>query len=112
MIKIQSFSYLYNQQDIADGYIIDVRLLPDPQGEPWCTDGRDPKVQTFVANSNLWVPILRFANDLALNGISVSFGCEGGKNRSVSCAEALSSNLHNMGIEHEIEHLSPLLKQA
>ena len=122
MIEIVSFSYMMNMDIPLENngfHLIDCRELPDPQGLGYGFSGQEQAIQEYVFQDAEAEKLVSVGYNLILlerydknKSIKIAFGCEGGKNRSVSCAEVLSSLLSKEGTEHKLEHLAiPFWKQ-
>ena len=104
MITIQTFSFRSPPPEVLAGFVFDCRMLSNPGREERFRDltGLDSEVQKFFALHSDEVE--RFLKPIkALVGFAVtayrlrgqtnltfSFGCMGGRHRSVYCAERLA----------------------
>lgn len=101
---VTSFSYLYNSvpsdHSHGGGFVFDCRALPNPYWIPelrqFC--GKDLPIINFLENEKEVYDFLDYAVNITeisvkkyiqrnFNMLQVSFGCSGGKHRSVYCAE-------------------------
>ncbi len=126
VVSIQSFSYRKGIPEIENedkgGFVFDCRCLPNPGRDPELSvfTGKHPKIQEFFEKQ---IEIQEFLNSVyslvnqAITNyqkrnklrLSISFGCTGGKHRSVFCAEktfsyikkyfSVSANLKHCEIE-------------
>jgi RNase adaptor protein for sRNA GlmZ degradation len=123
-VRIQSFSYPdglpTDEKGHGGGYVFDCRGLPNPgKSEQYAMlTGRDDSVIAFLENE----PAVRVFLDhvFALvdqtvenyqtrnfTDLLVTFGCTGGRHRSVYCAERLAQHLRAQFPVHvEVRHLA------
>jgi len=120
---IQSFSYRYgipaDPGGHGGGFVFDCRALPNPGRDPSLAGhtGRDaevagflegrPEVEDFLQHA---LALVRYAVEQYLSrgfdSLSVSFGCTGGRHRSVYCAERLNRMLDDIpGLNIRLRHL-------
>ena len=124
-LTIQVFSFSFHQEPPADdtghggGFIFDARSLPNPGREERFRDltGKDApvieylvqqeSVRQFLANSTALVDAtVSSYQDRSFKSLMVSFGCTGGKHRSVYMAEQLAEHLRGRnGVEVVVRHL-------
>lgn len=119
-IQCKSFGFKYGSDPDAD-IIIDVRCLPNPfyVEELKKKTGLDPKVSNYVMqgdNSQEFLKRVLDFIDFSLplytsegkSQLVISFGCTGGKHRSVTFAETLYKHLcqlgYNVGVIHRDIH--------
>jgi len=120
-VKITSFSYMNGmpQDNVhGGGFIYDCRGLPNPEKVEKLKNltGLDEPVKKFMKSQNDVNAFLDDATSMVTrsvksyirknyNSLAVSFGCTGGKHRSVYCAEQLAKSLQAIaGIEIEVNH--------
>ncbi|MFO7852930.1 MAG: RapZ C-terminal domain-containing protein [Bacteroidota bacterium] len=120
-VRITSFSYMHGMpQDKVHGggFIYDCRGLPNPSKIEQLRNftGLDEPVKKFMKAHNEVDGFLKDAASMVIrsvksyirkdyNLLAVSFGCTGGKHRSVYCAEQLAKSLRAIdGIEIEVKH--------
>ena len=106
-VAVQSFSYRHGLPECVDGFVFDCRGLPNPHDDPSLRElsGCDRPVQDFMAaHAEEVQAFLLAARALVQQAIragertgrarlTVSFGCVGGRHRSVYCAEAFAEFL-------------------
>jgi UPF0042 nucleotide-binding protein len=115
-ISIQSFSYKRGAPPAVD-MIFDCRFLKNPHWDDALKplDGRDPRVQDFVASDPLYPSFFAKVSELVemllpafqeegKSHLVVGFGCTGGQHRSVALAEALTKRLAIEGWRASIRH--------
>ena len=120
-VRITSFSYMNGvpQDNVhGGGFIYDCRGLPSPEKVEKLKNltGLDEPVKEFLKSNT---DVKDFLDDAAnmvkrsvksyikkdYNSLAVSFGCTGGKHRSVYCAEELANSLQAIrGIEIQVNH--------
>ena len=115
-ILCKSFGFKYGIDADADS-VFDVRCLPNPYYEEELRDktGKDKAVRDFVLDSKDSIAfrdkILDFA-DFSIplyisegkSQLVISFGCTGGKHRSVTFAELLCKHLKKQGYDASVIH--------
>lgn len=106
-VRINSFSYRRaiptDETGNGGGYVFDCRALPNPGRfeEYRNKTGKDAEVIDFLKDDPSVIEFIELARHLVENsirnyldrgfsGLMVSFGCTGGKHRSVYCAEKLA----------------------
>lgn len=105
------------------GFVFDCRFLPNPGREERFKSltGKDRPVSEFLASQNIVSDFLDHVFRIAdyavdnyqtrsFSDLMISFGCTGGKHRSVFCAERLAAHLKTRGIDVKLQHLE--LEQA
>ena len=106
-VAVQSFSYRHGLPQGVDGFVFDCRGLPNPHDDPSLREltGRDRPVQDFMAAHaeavqsfllavrQLVQQAIRAGERAGRERLAVSFGCVGGRHRSVYCAEAFAEFL-------------------
>lgn len=122
LLKIHSFSFKQgipeDQTHHGGGFVFDCRCLPNPGKEDRFRDmsGLNSEVSDYLKS----FPEVRTFFDLIkkiikqaisnyqkrdFDYLSVSFGCTGGRHRSVYCAERLARELRaEDGLEVQVEH--------
>ena len=104
-VTVHSFSYKRGLPRGVD-IILDCRFLQNPHWEEALRplDGRDPRVQEFVAADPRFLPFFSKVKDMmdlllpahkeeGKSHLSIGFGCTGGKHRSVTLTEKLADAL-------------------
>lgn len=104
MIRVMSFSYRRGTPK-AD-VVFDCRKLRNPHLDPRLRDfnGKDIAVQAYVMQDGNAPLMLGDALEAAQEGMTIAFGCYGGKHRSVAMAEKLAKELRKAGHEVEVFH--------
>lgn len=115
-VTILSFGFKYGIPVDAD-LVFDVRFLPNPFYVPELKKltGNDKAVSQYVMESSIAGEFLNKLEDMLLfliphyisegkNQIVVGIGCTGGKHRSVTMVNALSSRLNKTEYGIKIEH--------
>lgn len=115
-VTVQSFSYKRGLPRGLD-MVLDCRFLRNPYWDATLRDfdGRDPKVQDFVAEDARFaafrarvielVELLLPAYEAEGKAyLAIGFGCTGGQHRSVSMAETLAAALAETGWQVSIRH--------
>jgi RNase adaptor protein for sRNA GlmZ degradation len=120
-INVSSFSYIKGKEvnyENGGGFVFDCRGLRNPASMPEFSGltGRDPELAEFYGNDD---EAIAFAGDCmsiirnslplmrrkGVTEIFVSFGCVGGKHRSVWCAAKVGSMLTGMpAVTVEVTH--------
>ncbi len=125
MVKISVFSFGYHKSGIPKdqegnngGFVFDCRFLPNPHNDenlrPYT--GKEKPIIDFFKNLELVNDYLEKCLSLVkvackeydkkgYQNLQVSFGCTGGKHRSVYCSEKFTSELNKMGYRIELKHL-------
>jgi UPF0042 nucleotide-binding protein len=111
VIKLRSFSYKdpFCTRHFGVGCVVlDCRKLPNPHSvqELRALDGRDAKVQQWMIDQGIEKVGVYVGHGLAQAqaGLKVSFGCHGGRHRSVAIAEMAAACLRDLGHQVEVEH--------
>lgn len=115
-VMVQSFSYKRGMPRGLD-MVFDCRFLDNPY---WVDalrdlDGRDPRIQSFVANDTRYAPFFEKVNDILCfllpaysaegkSYLSVGFGCTGGRHRSVATALCIAKALGDTGWDVSVRH--------
>jgi hypothetical protein len=123
ILKINSFSYKRgfpaDTSGHGGGFVFDCRALPNPGRYPEYIQmtGLDEPVQAFFSNYpeidvfienayNLVKPAVEVYVSRGFQHLMVSFGCTGGRHRSVYCAEKLAEKLKGVeGVDIFLRHL-------
>lgn len=123
ILKINSFSYKRgfpaDTSGHGGGFVFDCRALPNPGRYPEYIQmtGLDEPVQAFFSNYpeidvfienayNLVKPAVEVYVSRGFQHLMVSFGCTGGRHRSVYCAEKLAEKLKGVeGVDVFLRHL-------
>jgi aminoglycoside/choline kinase family phosphotransferase len=121
-IQVQSFSYKEaapsDDSGHGGGFVFDCRALPNPgRFEQFAeSTGKDPEVEQFLGAEAAVADYLRSVFALVdqsvenyrkrnFTHLSVSFGCTGGRHRSVYCAERLAQHLRQqLGVRVQVSH--------
>lgn len=123
-IFIQSFSYMkglpQDNSEHGGGFIFDCRALPNPGREEKykLLTGKDHSVISFLSSkkevnefiSHVFALVKQSIDqylDRGFTHLSISFGCTGGRHRSVYCAELLSEMIkkqYAVGLFVKINH--------
>ena len=131
-VRVSSFSYRKglpaDESGHGGGFVFDCRSLPNPGREERFAPqtGRDAEVQAYLAGTpqvggflegvfGLVDPAVENYLSRNFTDLMVSFGCTGGRHRSVYCAEQLKKHLaEKYKIKVEIQHreLEARLKEA
>ena len=122
MISIYSFGYQKggiptNEFGDGGGFVFDCRFLPNPHNDPNLREftGKDHKIKEFFSDYH---PVDLFIDDCvamveistkaymqkSYKNLQVSFGCTGGRHRSVYCAEKTFKKLSAKGYQIQIFH--------
>jgi UPF0042 nucleotide-binding protein len=122
-ISVQSFSYKRGTPRGID-MMFDCRFLRNPYWDETlrAEDGRNPKVQAYVAEDSNFPAFKQKVLDLidlvipahvaeGRSHLAIGFGCTGGKHRSVTMVEMLQKELQLRGWHVSIRHRE-LLEQA
>lgn len=116
MISCVSFGYRYGVPPDSD-LVFDVRFLPNPNYIPKFKhlSGRDPAVARYIRSFPQTEEFTRRITELlsyliphyireGKSYLTISFGCTGGRHRSVMIAETISQNLGKLGFLTKIHH--------
>ena len=122
VIEIHSFSFHLSGLPVDPsenhgGFVFDCRFLPNPGREPTFKDltGKDKAVIEYLDKSQEVKKFLHHCYQMidaavsnyverGFNHLMVSFGCTGGRHRSVYCAEQLASHLTEKGHKVILHH--------
>jgi UPF0042 nucleotide-binding protein len=115
-ITISSFGFKYGLPLDAD-LVFDVRFLTNPHyvDDLRPLDGRDPRVQEFIRSDSALAPYLEKVEDLIAFSLpryiaegkaylTISFGCTGGRHRSVMVSEQVAEYLRARGYHLYVQH--------
>ncbi|MDZ7334730.1 MAG: phosphotransferase [candidate division KSB1 bacterium] len=125
-LMVQIYSFGYHQTGIPEdksgnngGFVFDCRFLPNPGREEQYKNltGKDRPVVEYFANYPIVGEFLNHVYricDMAVDNyqsrqfsnLMVSFGCTGGRHRSVYCAEKLAEYLKAKGVQVTVNHRS------
>ena len=121
-VRVSSFSYRKglpsDESGHGGGFVFDCRYLPNPGREEKFAPrtGQDAEVQAYLAEKPQVGEFLKGVFALVdaaaenyqsrnFTDLMVSFGCTGGRHRSVYCAEQLKKHLkEKYGIKTELSH--------
>lgn len=116
LVTIESFGFKYGAPTGSD-LVFDVRFLPNPHYLPGgkALTGKDEKVIEYLAGFPQTGELIRKVNDLLLfliphyvkegkSYLTVSFGCTGGRHRSVRIAEEVFRHIEGSGIAAKLSH--------
>jgi len=105
MIRVMSFSYRMGVPKNVD-MVFNCRVLRNPHLVPRLREltGKHPAVQEYVLADSNALLILKDALESAEDGMTIAFGCYGGRHRSVTMAEKLAEELKRAGSEVELVH--------
>lgn len=124
-VKINSFSYIYggipeDESEHGGGFVFDCRFIKNPGREFRLMEltGKDKEVIEYLDNTPEMQKFLNNVYEIIDSTVSnylsrdfshiiISFGCTGGKHRSVYSAEKLKEHLYqryNNKINLEINH--------
>ena len=116
LVTVRSFGFKYGLPSDSD-LVFDVRFLPNPNYAPGCRrlSGKHPKVVRYVRSFPQTGEFIGRISDLSIyliphyaregkSNLTISFGCTGGRHRSVMIAEAIGRNLAAAGCTTKIVH--------
>ena len=109
-MTIRMKSFAYSQGRAPNGAVeLDCRPLRNPHHSPTLRSltGLDAAVQDYVRVDPGYADLEKAAIDAAstcAGGVTIAFGCFGGKHRSVAVAEMTARRLRESGFHVEIEH--------
>lgn len=116
LVTIRSFGFKYGVPTDSD-LVFDVRFLPNPNYVPGCKNlnGKHPKVMQYIRSfpqtgefigrvSELLIYLIPHYAREGKSYLTISFGCTGGRHRSVMIAEAVEKNLSASGCKTAIVH--------
>ncbi|MBI3210890.1 MAG: RNase adapter RapZ [Candidatus Solibacter usitatus] len=115
-ISVTSFGFRHGIPTDSD-LVFDVRFLPNPNYIPRMKKltGSDPKVAAFVRSHQQTIEFLDRVTDLLIfllphyinegkSYLTVSFGCTGGRHRSVMIAEEIRGRIAKVGYDVKLVH--------
>jgi UPF0042 nucleotide-binding protein len=116
LVSIVSFGYRFGVPSDAD-LVFDVRFLPNPYFVPRLRKftGKDPKVRRYIQSFPQTSEFLRRIEGLLTyliphyiregkSYLTITFGCTGGKHRSVMLAESVKKALDRRGFSTKVVH--------
>ncbi len=116
LVSLVSFGYKYGLPSDSD-LVFDVRFLPNPHFVPRLRPytGKDSKVRRFILSYPQSGQFLKRIEALLTyliphyiqegkSYLTISFGCTGGKHRSVMLAESLQKTLKKHGYSTKVNH--------
>ena len=116
LVSLVSFGYKYGIPTDSD-LVFDVRFLPNPHFVPRLRPytGKDQKVRRFILSYPQSGQFLKRIESLLAyliphyiqegkSYLTISFGCTGGKHRSVMLAESLQKTLKKHGYSTKVTH--------
>ncbi|MGH9786802.1 MAG: RNase adapter RapZ [Terriglobia bacterium] len=116
VISCGSFGYRYGLPPDSD-LVFDVRFLPNPNYIPRFQplSGKDPAVAKYIRSFPQTKEFTRRISDLLAyliphyiregkSYLTISFGCTGGRHRSVLIAETIAKNLERCGYGTKVAH--------
>ena len=116
LATVLSFGFKHGLPADSD-LVFDVRFLPNPNYMPGCKHltGRHPKVARYVRSfpqtrefigriSDLLVYLLPHYTREGKSYLTISFGCTGGRHRSVFIADSIGRNLTAAGCTTKVVH--------
>ena len=116
LVSIVSFGYRFGVPSDAD-LVFDVRFLPNPYFVPRLRrfTGKDPKVRRYIQSFPQTSEFLRRIEGLLTyliphyiregkSYLTITFGCTGGKHRSVMLAESVKKALDRHGFSTKVVH--------
>jgi RNase adapter protein RapZ len=116
LVTLRSFGFKHGVPTDSD-LVFDVRFLPNPNYVPGCKNlnGKHPKVIQYIRSfpqtgefigrvSELLIYLMPHYAREGKSYLTISFGCTGGRHRSVMIAEAVEKNLSASGCKTAIVH--------
>src|SRR5208337_4328184 len=116
LVSCVSFGFRHGVPEEAD-LVFDVRFLPNPHFLPEFRPltGRDPRVAKYIRSFPQTKEFIRRISDLLVyllphyihegkSYLTISFGCTGGKHRSVMIAEDVQKRLAKAGYNVKVVH--------
>ncbi|MBN2789130.1 MAG: hypothetical protein JXR69_02960 [Candidatus Delongbacteria bacterium] len=122
MISVYSFGFQKNgipanEHGDGGGFVFDCRFLLNPHNDPKLREftGKDQPIIEFFSDyhpidifiDECYLMVERSAISYIESGytnLQVSFGCTGGRHRSVYCAEKVTKKLSSKGFQVQIFH--------
>ena len=116
LVTVRSFGFKHGVPTDSD-LVFDVRFLPNPNYVPGCKGltGKHPKVARYIRSfpqtgefvgriSELLVYLMPHYGKEGKSYLTISFGCTGGRHRSVFIADAIARNLAAAGCRAKVVH--------
>jgi UPF0042 nucleotide-binding protein len=116
LVSLVSFGYRYGVPTDSD-LVFDVRFLPNPHFVPRLRryTGQDPKVRRYIRSFpqtgeflkrivGLLVYLIPHYIGEGKSYLTISFGCTGGRHRSVMLAESVMEALEKRGYSTKVVH--------
>ena len=116
MVYINSFGFRHGVPADSD-LVFDVRFLPNPNYMPQfkALSGRHPKVARYIRSFPQTVEFVERISQLLIyllphyvregkSYLTISFGCTGGRHRSVMMADQIRKNLVEAGYKAKVSH--------
>ena len=116
MVTIESFGFKHGAPSGSD-LVFDVRFLPNPHYLPGGKEltGKDEKVIEYLDGFPQTAEFIRRVNELLVfliphyvkegkSYLTVSFGCTGGRHRSVRISEEVFRHIESSGIAAKLNH--------
>ncbi len=116
LVTVRSFGFKHGVPTDSD-LVFDVRFLPNPNYVPGCKGltGKHPKVARYIRSfpqtgefvgriSELLVYLMPHYSKEGKSYLTISFGCTGGRHRSVFIADAIARNLAVAGCRAKVVH--------
>lgn len=116
LVTIESFGFKYGAPTGSD-LIFDVRFLPNPHYLPGGKEltGKDERVIEYLASFPQTEEFIQRVSDLLIyllphyvaegkSYLTVSFGCTGGRHRSVRIAEEIFRHIEEAGVKAKLVH--------
>ena len=116
LVTVRSFGFKHGVPTDSD-LVFDVRFLPNPNYVPGCKalTGKHPKVARYIRSfpqtgefvgriSELLVYLMPHYGREGKSYLTISFGCTGGRHRSVFIADAIARNLAAAGCRAKVVH--------
>jgi len=124
-LLISVYSFGFQKSGIPDngfedggGFVFDCRFLPNPHNDPKLREftGLDQQIKEFFSDyrsvKSFIDDCVKMVEKAALSyiekkysNLQVSFGCTGGRHRSVYCSEEVSKILKAKGFEINLTHI-------
>ena len=116
LVTVRSFGFKHGVPSDSD-LVFDVRFLPNPNYVPGCKGltGKHPRVARYIRSfpqtgefvgriSELLVYLVPHYGKEGKSYLTISFGCTGGRHRSVFIADAIARNLAAAGCRAKVVH--------
>ena len=129
LVKVYSFSYRVGIPEDTSGngggFVFDCRAIHNPGKYPEYVEltGLDEPVKQFLEKDGEIIPFLEHAFELVDNSVKrylergfadlvISFGCTGGRHRSVYSAQKMAEHIHTkFGVEVQLIHREQNIEQ-